>query len=108
MRVLLDECIPRRLDRELRGHDVKTVPEMGWAAKENGELLKLAATAFDVFLTVDQKLMYQQNVRELDIAVIILVARRTKIEFLRPLMSDVQQALTEIRSGEVRRISAGS
>jgi predicted nuclease of predicted toxin-antitoxin system len=104
MRVLLDECVPSRLRRELPGHDVRTVPEMGWAAKENGELLALAARAFDVFLTVDQKLSYQQNVPQLDIAVIVLVARRTKIEFLRPLMADVQQALTAIRSGEVRRI----
>jgi hypothetical protein len=77
---------------------------MGWAAKENGQLLALAASAFDVFMTADQKLSYQQNVAKLDIAVIVLVARRTKIEFLRPLMPDVQQALTEIRSGEVRRI----
>ena len=104
MRNLLDECVPSMLRRELSGHDVRTVPEMGWAAKENGQLLALAASAFDVFMTADQKLSYQQNVAKLDIAVIVLVARRTKIEFLRPLMPDVQQALTEIRSGEVRRI----
>lgn len=104
MRNLLDECVPSRLRRELSGHDVRTVPEMGWAAKETGQLLALAASAFDVFMTADQKLSYQQNVAKLDIAVIVLVARRTKIEFLRPLMPDVQQALTEIRSGEVRRI----
>ena len=104
MRNLLDERVPSRLRRELSGHDVRTVPEIGWAAKENGQLLALAASAFDVFMTADQKLSYQQNVAKLDIAVIVLVARRTKIEFLRPLMPDVQQALTEIRSGEVRRI----
>ena|SRR5947207_1162738 len=104
MRILLDECVPGRLRREFPGHDVRTVPEMGWAAKENGQLLALAASAFDVFITADQKLSYQQNVAKLDIAVIVLVARRTKIEFLRPLMPDVQQSLTEIRSGEVRRI----
>ena len=45
MRVLLDECVPNGLRRELPGHDVRTVPEMGWAAKENGELLALAAPA---------------------------------------------------------------
>ena len=50
MRVLLDECLPRRLKRELVGHDVKTAPEMGWAAMRNGELLALAAAQFDVFV----------------------------------------------------------
>ena len=47
MRVLLDECLPRRLKRELVGHDVKTAPEMGWASKRNGELLGLAVSRFD-------------------------------------------------------------
>ena len=57
MRILLDECVPRRLGRELAGHDVRTVPEMGWSSKRNGELLQLmAAQGFEVFLTVDQNL----------------------------------------------------
>ena len=104
MRVLLDECVPSRLRQELPGHDVKTVPEMGWASKENGELLELASPTFDVFLTTDQKLSYQQNIANFDIGVIILVARRTKLEFLRPLMREVQRVVTEIRPGEVRRV----
>ena len=53
MRVLLDECLPKRLKRELVGHDVKTAPEMGWATKRNSELLALAVSHFDVFLTAD-------------------------------------------------------
>ncbi len=75
MRVLLDECLPRRLKRELVGHDARTVPEMGWASKRNGELLALAAAEFDVFLTVDRNLSYQQDVSAFDIAVVVLVAR---------------------------------
>ena len=59
MRVLLDECLPRRLKRELVGHDARTAPEMGWASKRNGELLALAAAAFDVFLTADRNLSYK-------------------------------------------------
>ena len=78
------------------------------AAKENGELLALATPAFDAFITTDQKLSYQQNVANFDIGVIVLVARRTKLEFLRPLMRDVQVVLTEIRSGEVCRIGVHS
>jgi len=56
MRVLLDECLPRRLKREIVGYEVVTVPEAGWAGKSNGELLALAAERFDVFVTVDQNL----------------------------------------------------
>ena len=68
MRVLLDECLPRRLKRELVGHDVRTAPEMGWASKTNGELLALASAEFDVFLTSDRNLSRQQNLSAFDIA----------------------------------------
>ena len=74
MRVLLDECVPRRLKRDLPGHDTRTAPEMGWASKRNGDLLRLAQQEFEVFLTVDQKLQDQQNLSAFNIAVIVLVA----------------------------------
>ena len=74
MRVLLDECLPRRLKHDLVGHAVRTAPETGWASKSNGELLGLAAGEFDVFLTVDRNLSYQQDVSAWDIAVLVLVA----------------------------------
>ena len=77
MRVLLDECLPRRLKRELVGHDAWTAPEMGWASKRNGELLALAAAAFDVFLTADRNLSYEQDVSAVNIAGIVLVAQST-------------------------------
>ena len=69
MRVLLDECLPRRLKHELVGHDAKTAPEMGWARKTNGELLARAAREFDAFLTADRNLSYQQDVSTFNIAV---------------------------------------
>ena len=72
MRVLLDECVPRRLKRDLPGHDTRTAPEMGWASKRNGDLLRVAEQEFDVFLTVDQKLQDQQNLSAFKIAVIML------------------------------------
>jgi hypothetical protein len=72
VRVLLDECLPRRLKRELVGHDARTAPEMGWASKRNGELLALAAAAFDVFLTADRNLSSQQDVSAFNIAVIAI------------------------------------
>ena len=61
MRILLDECVPRKLTRELPGHECRTVTEMGWAGIKNGRLLRLAENQFDVFLTADQNLQYQQN-----------------------------------------------
>jgi hypothetical protein len=58
VRVLLDECLPKRLKRELVGHDTRTAPEMGWSSKRNGELLALAVGVFDVFITADRNLSY--------------------------------------------------
>ncbi|MGH7771967.1 MAG: hypothetical protein ACREQA_06980 [Candidatus Binatia bacterium] len=77
---------------------------MGWASNENGELLLLASPTFDVFITTDQRLSYQQDVANFPIAVVVLVARRNKLEHLRPLMPEVKRVLPEIRLGEVRRI----
>ena len=99
MRLLLDECVPRHLRRELPGHEVRTVPEMGWAAKENGDLLQLAATSFDVFITVDQN-----EVSRFSIAVVVLTARRNKMEFLLPLMAQLRELLPSVQPGKVHRI----
>ena len=76
MRVLLDECLPSRLKRDLLEHHVRTVPEMGWAGERSGELLRLAERKLDVFLTVDRHLNHQQKLSEFGIAVIVLVAQR--------------------------------
>jgi predicted nuclease of predicted toxin-antitoxin system len=101
VRVLLDECLPRRLKRELVAHEVRTVPEMGWASKRNGELLALAAAEFDVFLTVDRNLSYQQDVSTFDIAVVVLVARSNSIDEVRPLVSQILEALANAKRGRV-------
>ena len=71
MRILLDESLPRRLRAELKGHTVATVREAGWSSVSNGELLQLAAGRFDVFLTADQNLQFQQNLAALPISVIV-------------------------------------
>jgi predicted nuclease of predicted toxin-antitoxin system len=104
VRLLLDECIPRRLRRELPHHAVRTVPEMGWAAKENGELLRLAESQFDVLITVDQRLKYQQSVSGRNIAVVVLIAPRNKLEFLRPLIPQLEQVLSQVNPGELKEI----
>ena len=106
MRVLLDECVPRSLRDELPGHDIRTVPEMGWASQENGALLALASGKFEVFITTDQHLSYQQAVSKFSIGVIILIAKRNKLKFLQPLVPELRRVLTEVRPGEVRRVGA--
>ena len=100
MRVLLDECVPRRLKRDLVGHDVRTAPEMGWASKRNGELLRLAEHEFDVFLTVDRKLQHQQNLSTFRIAIIVMLARTNTLLDLRPLIPDVLQTLLSVKPGQ--------
>jgi predicted nuclease of predicted toxin-antitoxin system len=104
MRVLLDECLPRRLKALLPGHEVKTVPEAGWAGKKNGELLKLAVGSFEVFVTVDQNLSYQQNLIQADVAVVVLAAGSSRFEDLRPLMPRLLTTLRTIRARDLVRI----
>jgi hypothetical protein len=74
LRVLLDECVDVRLAANLAGVDVRTVADQGWLGISNGKLLALAATKFDVFLTVDRNLPFQQHLPKFDIAVILLRA----------------------------------
>jgi predicted nuclease of predicted toxin-antitoxin system len=106
MRILLDECVPRKLRAELPGHDVKTVAEMGWAGTKNGVLLQRAAAEFEVLLTVDQGLPYQQNLAGLPFAVVIIKAPSNDINDLRPKMPKVLQVLATIQLGQVVQIDA--
>ena len=104
MRILLDECLPRRLKRGLFGHDVQTVPEAGWASKQNGELLALAEQRFDVFVTVDRNLSFQQDIGRFKIAVVVLVARGNKESDLRPLIPELLAVLTSTVPGQIVRV----
>jgi predicted nuclease of predicted toxin-antitoxin system len=107
MRLLLDECVPKRLRRELPGHEISTVVEMGWSGKRNGELLKLMVTnGFVGFLTVDKNLEFQQNVRASGLGVVVLVARTNRMKELRPLAPAILSALDHLKPGELVRVSA--
>jgi hypothetical protein len=103
-RVLLEECLPRHLKRSLEGHEVRTVPEAGWASKENGELLALAAPNFDVFVTVDRNLTFQHNPKGFDIGVIVLIARGNRLVDLLPLVPRLREAVETVHRGEVVRL----
>ena len=104
MRILLDESLPRKFARELAGHQVQTVPQMGWAHKKNGELIRLAQSVFDVFIIIDRGLLYQQNLRDIHLAIILLRARSNRLEDLKPFAPLVLERLTSIQSGDVVQI----
>jgi len=107
VRVLLDESLPRRLIRFLPDHDCFTVQDQGWSGMKNSELLRAATAArFQVFLTADQGIAYQQNLESADIATVILAAKTSSPADLEPLMSRVAQLLPGIRSGVVIRVAA--
>ena len=101
MRLLLDECVDRRLAREIRGHEVSTVSELGWAGIRNGELLVRASGRFDIFVTVDRNLAFQQNTADLPVAVVILRARTNRLVDLKPLVADLLDRLPNIKLGEI-------
>jgi predicted nuclease of predicted toxin-antitoxin system len=106
MKILIDECLPRKLKFELPDHDVQTVPEAGWAGKKNGELLKLMADVFDVFITIDNNLSDQQQLEQQPTSFIVLRAHNNKFSTLQPLMVKVREILPDIQVGRVIRISS--
>ena len=107
MRVLLDEQLPRRLARELKGHEVRTVQQQGWAGLKNGELLNRAADeGFEVLLTGDQNLEFQQNLARARVGVIVLGAPSNALEDLLPLVPSLLVAIPNSRPGQVVRVHA--
>ena len=103
MRILLDEDLPRRLGALLIGHETSTVQRSGWSGIKNGRLLALAATKFDVFLTMDGGLEFQQNLKTLPVAVLIVEALSNRIEHLEPLVPEVLKELNHILPRTLRR-----
>ena len=106
MRLLLDECVPHKFKLALPGHEVSTAREMGWSGKKNGELLALMREQrFEAFVTVDQNVEFQQNVKASGIAVVVLAARTNRLKELRPLAPVVLRTLASIRPGALERVS---
>lgn len=105
MKVLLDECVTRDLKPEFAGHEVFTVEDAGFKGLKNGRLLQAASGTYDVFVTVDQNLPYQQNLNLLGLAIIVLRAARSTFATLQPLLPKVLDMLETIKPGEVMVIS---
>ena len=102
MRLLLDENLDWRLQRDLPAHQVDSVPLIGWAGIENGELLRKAVEAgFDVLVTMDSSMVHQQNIGRYAIAVVALRAASNRLADTRPLMPALFALLSQIKPGTV-------
>jgi predicted nuclease of predicted toxin-antitoxin system len=104
MRILIDECLNWRICRALSGHYCVSAQKMGWAGLTNGDLLSNAERDFDVFVTGDRNLSFQQKIAAFDIAVVILHAVSTQLHHTLPLMTKVLDILPTIKPGEVVNI----
>jgi len=105
MRLLLDECVNRRLAPHLIGHDVRTVHQMRWGGIKNGRLLALAQGQFDALVTLDQHLSEQQNLSQYEIAVVVLGARSNALRDLLPLLEPLLATLPKAPKGKATRIT---
>jgi hypothetical protein len=104
MRLLLDECVTRRVKPDFVGHEMFTVEEAGLKGLKNGELLHAMSGRFDALITVDRNLPFQQNLSSIDFAIIILVTKRNRREELSALVPQALLALRTIRPGDVIRL----
>ncbi|MGA8836439.1 MAG: DUF5615 family PIN-like protein [Candidatus Sulfotelmatobacter sp.] len=105
MRVLLDECVPRKLKNRLTGHECRTVPEEGLAGKRNGELLSLAEKAgIDAFLSLDRGIAFQQNLQSRRIAVLVVRAGSSRLADLLPHVPEILKTLESLRPGQAVRV----
>jgi hypothetical protein len=105
MKVLLDECVPRRLKKNLSDHECHTVAEQGLAGKKNGELLSLAEKAgFDAFLTLDRGIEFQQNLQSRRIAILVVSTPSSRFVDLLPLVPDILTKLHWLGPGQVVKV----
>lgn len=96
MKIVIDECVPSIVKRGLPGRGIVSVQEMGWAGVKNGELLKLVSNEFDVFITSDKNLRYQQNLADLDLAIILLPSNQVPV--IKALLPNIDEALSSIKT----------
>jgi hypothetical protein len=105
MKVLLDECILRKLKDGLPGHDCRTVPEAGLAGKKNGELLRLEEKlGFPVFLTIDRGVQYQQNLRPRTLAILLIRTKSSRLADLVPHVPEILKSPVSIQPGQLLKI----
>lgn len=101
MKIILDECLPRRLVRDLPDHTVTTVPRQGWAGITNGALLDRVTPEFDIFITMDSNIVHQQNLAGLHVCLIVLHGPNSRYETLQPLLPEIHRAIAQAKPGSV-------
>ncbi|NCC62145.1 MAG: hypothetical protein EOM12_14660 [Verrucomicrobiae bacterium] len=101
MRIILDECLPRRLLRHFPEHAATTVPRQGWAGVTNGALIKRIGPEFDVFITMDSNIIHQQNLNQLKVCLIVLHAPNSRYETLQPMAPQIVSAVDQAKPGLV-------
>lgn len=104
MRVLLDENLPREFAAEIVSHDVVTVGDLGWAGLKNGALMRHAADACDVFVTMDRNLPKQQHIPELPFGVILIRAPSNRIDDLVLIVGEVHAAILTVEPGQLIQV----
>ena len=103
-RVLLDENLPRKLRRELPEFSVRTVQEEGWTSYSNGELLGRAQENFDVLLTADRRLQFQQNLKRFEIGVVVILTVSLRFRAIRTAIEPIREALAIVQPGQVIQV----
>ncbi len=106
MRILLHESLPHDLAALIAGHEVSTVRVEGWASIKNGKLLALAAAKFDAFITADRHLEFQQNLTTLPVAVVVLIARKNRLQDLQLLLPELVALLNRLPAKVLRKVGA--
>lgn len=106
MKILLDECLPKKLKAGLNQYEIFTVYEMGWSGLKDGKLIKVAIDKeFDVLVTIDKNLKYQQNINSYNITIVVLDVLKSKIEYINPLIPKFIKQAPNFKKGEVYLIS---
>ena len=106
MKILLDENVHHGFRNILSSHDVFTVQFMGWSGVKNGQLLKMADGKFDVLITLDAGILYQNDFTDISLSVITLVSKNIKLEALLPLVPELIKTLSFIKPGQVVNITS--
>jgi hypothetical protein len=104
VKIILDECIPKKFKALIQGHEVSTVPERGWAGVKNGKLLALAESEFQVFVTVDRNLSFQQDIKNLKIIVAVLHSASNRFDALKTLVPELLLRLEKAKAGEILHV----
>ncbi|MBV8547290.1 MAG: DUF5615 family PIN-like protein [Acidobacteria bacterium] len=99
-RVLFDENLPRLLRRKLPDFEIRTVQEEGWGSFRNGELLRRAEATFDVFLTADRRMEYQQKLTSFQLGVVVIDTHSLQLDILERAMTGIRAALSRVERGQ--------